>query len=225
MSQRDGPIVRWREAFAGLSERAAPGPGCPDPDRLWAVAAGEVPVAERHEVIAHTATCASCAHAFRLARGLSQEERERTAGDAPVVEPRVLSRPWFRRRAPLAALAAALALAVLIPVWRLSQPAPGYRDGERLEVRSLLAEGVVLSRREAMLRWSAGPPGSRYEVRVLTREAREVVVETGLESPAYRIPPSALAGVPGDTVLYWQVKTLRPDGTSGVSKTFSIRLR
>jgi hypothetical protein len=181
---------------------------------------GEGTAEERQELIAHTATCASCAGAFRLALGLSREERRGSAGIEPIV------RPWFRRMAPLTALAAALLLAVLIPIgWRAQQAPPQYRDNtERLEIRSQIPEGSVLPRQQAVLSWSAGPPGSFYEVRVLTREAREVAVEADLEEPRYQVPPAALEGLPAGTVLYWQVKTLHPDGTTGVSKTFSIRL-
>jgi hypothetical protein len=231
MNEPEGPGARLREAFAGLSERAVPGPSCPEPDRLWAAATAEAPAEERREIVAHTATCASCAGAFRLALGLSREERGHASGKegiAPLLAP---SRPWFQRSAPLAALAAALLIAVLVPVWWRSQPVPApqyppqYRDVETLEIRSRLAEGAALPRNQAVLSWSAGPSGSLYEVRVLTREAREIAVEAELEVPRYQIPPSALAGIPPDTILYWQVKALRPDGTNVVSKTFSIRLQ
>ena len=220
MNEPEGEIRRWREAFAGLSERGMPGPECPDPDRIWAAATGEGTAEERQAIIEHTATCASCAGAFRLARGMSGE-RDR----ATKVEP--LRGPWFRRTAPLAALAAALLLAFVLPVWwRALQAPPQYRDDTKtVEILSQIAEGAVLPREQAVLRWSAGSPDSLYEVRVLTREAREVAVESALEEPRYQIPPTALEGLPAGTVLYWQVKTLKPDGTSGVSKTFKVRLQ
>lgn len=220
MNEPQGEIRRWREAFAGLSERGMPGPECPDPDRIWAAATGEGTAEERQEIIEHTATCASCAGAFRLALGMSEK------GDrAARVEP--LRVPWFRRTGPLAALAAALLLVILAPAWwRTQQTPPQYRDDtETMEIRSQIAEGAVLPRQQAVLSWSAGPPGSLYEVRVLTREAREVAVESDLEEPRYQIPPAALEGLHAGTVLYWQVKTLQPDGTSGVSKTFTVRLQ
>jgi hypothetical protein len=221
VNEREGASVRLREAFAALGERAAPGPACPEPDRLWAAATGESPVEERREIIAHTASCASCAAAFRLARGLSEDE----AGPAGQVVPhsRFAQRPWLRWAAPLAAVAAALILAVLVPgMWR-NEPAP-YRGGETREILSEIPETAALPRGQADLRWSAGPPGSRYEVRVLTPEGRELAVESGLTTPQYRIPPSVLQGVEAGSVLYWQVKALPPDGTSLASKTFSVRL-
>jgi hypothetical protein len=229
VSEESGPGQRWRAAFAALGERAAPGPACPEPDRLWAAATAESPPAERHEIIAHTASCPSCAAAFRLARGLSQGEIQRAdhgeTGRAAQVVPlsRPVRRPWLRWAAPLAALAAAVALAILVPGGWRSVPGP-FRGGEPGEIRSQLSEGATLPREQADLRWSAGPPGSLYEVRVSTREGREIAVESGLETPQYRIPPSALTGAPAGTLLYWQVRALQPDGKSTVSKTFSVRL-
>jgi hypothetical protein len=205
-----------RDAFAGLGETAAPGPDCPAPDRLWAAATGEAPVNERHEIIAHTATCASCASAFRLARGLCEEKPQAS----------VLRRPWARWRPVVTVagtLAAVLVLAVLVPGLWQSKPGP-YRGGQNQEIRSLTGE-AALPRDQTELRWTPGPPGSRYEVRVLTRDGAEIAVEPDLEASRYRIPPAALAGVPAGTVLYWQVKVLPPDWKSSASKTFEVRLR
>ena len=225
MREEDGPVVRWRQAFAALGERAAPGPDCPEPDRIWAAATAESPPAERHEIFDHMASCASCAAAFRLARGLSQEEapQEKTGRVAQVKAfPRLVARPWLRWGTALAAAAAAVVLAVQLPGW-LSRPGP-YRGGEVREIRSQIPEGTILPREKADLRWTAGPPGSVYEVRVLTPEGREIAVESGLAEPRWRIPASALTAVPSNAVLYWRVTALPPDGKSLGSKTFSVRL-
>jgi putative zinc finger protein len=228
VSIEDAASERWRRAFADLGERAAPGPECPEPDRLWAAAAGELSTPERHEIFLHTASCASCAAAFRLARGLSREGtaapgEERTAESIRPL-PSFAQRRWVRWTAPLAALAAAVLLVVLAPGgwWK---PRPPYRGGEAFEIRSRLPDGAALPRDRAELRWTAGPPGARYEARVLTREGREVAVEGGLEQPRVRVPPDALAGVPAGSTLYWQVKAILPDGKTVVSKTFSVRLQ
>lgn len=200
-----------KEAFAGLGETAAPRPDCPPADRLWAVATGEAPVEERHEIIAHMADCASCASAFRLARGMSEEKKEAS----------VVRGPWMRWAPMIGALAAVLVLAVLIPSLRKPEP---YRGGQDQEIRSLVDQ-AALPRDHAELRWSPGPPGTRYEVRVLTADGAEIAVEPDLEAASYQIPPSALAGVPAGTVLYWQVKALYPDGKRSASKTFETRLQ
>ncbi len=213
--------LRLREAFASLGETAAPRPDCPPPDRLWATAVGESTAEERREVIAHMATCGSCAAAFRLARGLVQEEASTQAPPEPI---RLVREPWVRWSVGLAAAAALVATLTPLGWWHQTPQYRGDRDGE---IRSLIrdgAEGTPLPREKAELRWTAGPPGSRYEVRVLTRDGQEVAVESGLERPQYTIPPSALSRLPPGTLLYWQAKMLSPDGVSTQSKTFSIRL-
>jgi hypothetical protein len=224
MTEEDGPVVRWRQAFAALGERVAPGPACPEPDRIWAAATAESPPAERHEIFEHMASCASCAVAFRLARELSAESREEGAAGAPV-EPLLLPGPrsWMRWGASLAAAAAVAAVAVVAVQLPWSRPGP-YRGGESREIRSQIPEQARLPRGQADLRWTAGPPGSVYEVRVLTREGREIAVESGLAEPRWRIPASALTAVPSGAVLYWRVTALPPDGKSLGSKTFSVRL-
>ena len=111
----------------------------------------------------------------------------------------------------------------MIPGIRRNATAP-YRGGESREIVAEIPEAAVLPRGEADLRWAAGPPGSRYEVRVLTPEGREIAVESDLTAPRYRIPASALQGVEAGSLLYWQVKAFPPEGTSVPSKTFSVRL-
>lgn len=220
--------LRLREAFASLGETAAPRPDCPPPDRLWAAAIGESTAEERQEVVAHMATCASCASAFRLARGLSQEQASAQASPLTPVQPvRLIKRPWVRWGAGLAAAAALVAILTPLGLWQPKPPSPQYRGERDGEVRSLVhngEDGATLPRDRAELLWTAGPPGSRYEVRVLTRDGDEVVVESGLKSPRYLIPPSVLTDLPPGALLHWQVKVSRPDGASAQSKTFSIRL-
>jgi hypothetical protein len=157
------------------------------------------------------ADCASCAAAFRLARGMAEEKKEAS----------VVRGPWTRWAPVIGAIAAVLVLAVLIPILRKPEP---YRGGQDQEIRSIL-DDAALPRDHAELRWSPGPPGTRYEVRVLTADGAEIAVESDLEEPRYEIPAPTLAGLPADTVLYWQVKALYPDGKRSASKTFEARLR
>ncbi len=249
MNAEETLAARLREGLASLGETASPGPDCPEPDRLWAAAAGEGTPAERQEVVLHLSTCASCATAFRLARGLvpgarsarddeaaspthhlGPEESEADGGakvvplSPPVRADQPGRRSWIRVGGGLAALAAGVILALAIPRLRPA-PEPPYRGGEGAAVRSLLPAGSVLERDRAELRWTPGPPGSRYEVRVLTAQGEELAVEGGLDEPRYRIPPGAIAGRPPGDELLWQVTVVGPDGSGTTSPTFTARLQ
>jgi hypothetical protein len=219
------PDAGLQRGWAALGERAVPRPDCPAPDRLWAAAAGEGTPDERQEIVLHIAGCASCAAAFRLARGLARDEGSADRG--------ILSFSAGRRArlirwaAPLSALAALLVIAVILPRLRPQSP-PVYRGGAGSEIRSLVGSDErvpSLPRDAAELRWSPGPPGSRYEVRVLTVQGEEVILKSDLEEARYWIPATSLVRLsPGD-LLYWQVTVSSPDGSRRTSPTFTLRLR
>jgi hypothetical protein len=124
-------------------------------------------------------------------------------------------------------VAAAVAAAVLIPVgvkeWR-EGPAPVYREHAKSTIAPLVAEGAALPRDGFVLRWSAGPPGTRYSVRLVRGDLEVVREENALDVPEHRVPEEALRGLPPGTVLYWRVEAHLPDGRQVVSDTFSVRL-
>src|SRR5262249_18733624 len=152
-------------ALRALGEGSRPGETCPPPERLWATLARELPPEERRDVIDHIAGCASCAEAWRLAVEIHPEPLSTTPS---------ASRTWLVRvfaptsLVPLAA-AAALLLAVgggLVLVQRPKTSTPGYREAGPSPITSLLSEREPLSREAFRLRWSPGPEGARYDVRV-----------------------------------------------------------
>jgi len=67
MSEIDLELDRLRRAFASLEGRA-PGPGCPEPERLWSAARGELPAEVVRPLVRHLVECGACAEAWRLAR-------------------------------------------------------------------------------------------------------------------------------------------------------------
>jgi hypothetical protein len=91
--------------------------------------------------------------------------------------------------------------------------------------RSLLEPGEALERQSFVLRWTAGPPGSLYQVRLLTKELEPVVVERDLTRPELRVPPEALEALPSGARLFWQVETSLPGGKDVASDTFEVVLR
>ncbi len=113
MSFSEGAITRLRDAFASLAPTAEARADCPEPERVWRAAAGEVPSAEIRALVDHTAGCPSCAEEWRLAREL-----------VPNVQGSVANFP-VERRAPrsgwwLAAAAAGLLVVAGVPLWRAS---------------------------------------------------------------------------------------------------------
>lgn len=91
--------------------------------------------------------------------------------------------------------------------------------------RPLLEPGEALDRQSFVLRWTAGPPGSRYRVQLLTEELDPVVVERDLTEPELRVPPEALQALPSGARLLWRVKTSLPGGKDVTSDTSKVVLR
>jgi hypothetical protein len=224
MSPPRGPFederdARLRTAFRARRSRPdAPGPH-PPADEVWAAVRGELPADARRAVVGHTAACAACAEAWRMAVAVTPD---RTAAAAPA--PRTAWRAP-RRLAPLAA-AAALVIAAGAGVWLRTVNRPGepygYRGGPEAAVRSLLADDEALPRGDFRLRWSAAAAGSRYDVRVTT-EALQVVADVqGLSEPTYIA--AALSSGPAGGRLLWRVEVTSPDGERAASRTFVTRL-
>ncbi|HET6277506.1 MAG TPA: hypothetical protein VFG08_01840, partial [Candidatus Polarisedimenticolia bacterium] len=196
-----------------------PAPGCPEPDRILAAALGERPVEENRALASHAALCPSCAIAWRLARdyavefGMSLGER----------------RPPARAgsgRGALAAAAAAILVITALLTWSRQEPppAPAFRSGPGDTIESLVPEGGALPASSFVLRWSAGPPGCRYNVRVTDRSLNLLAGARALGQPEYTVPPASLAGVEPGSLILWQVEAIRQDDSRISSLTFSARL-
>jgi len=216
MSTQDEPHEaeeRLRAAFQARRTAATTPEGCPAAADLWSAVRGELPVEKRRALVDHTSLCGACAEAWRLAMDVSRE--------LPPV-----SRPWRVSLAPLAA-AAALVL-TLGGAWLFwaHRPveAPGFRGGEAPVIRSLIREDAALPRSDFRLRWSPGPDGSRYDVRVTTESLQVLAGGQRLAEPSFLVPESALAPLPKDSRILWRVEAVLPDGERTASATFVTRL-
>jgi hypothetical protein len=173
-----------------------------------------LPLERRRTLVDHTSACGACAEAWRLAMDLSRELPS-------------ASRPWHKSFAPLAA-AAVLVLALAGGVWLFWAPrpveAPGFRGGEAPVIRSLLREDAALPRSDFRLRWSPGPDGSRYDVRVTTESLQVLAGGQRLAEPSFLVPESALAPLPKDSRILWRVEAVLPGGERAASATFVTRL-
>lgn len=224
MNQNTQELERLRAAFA-VSDSAPDPEACPAPETIWAAVRGELPPQELRSVVDHTATCAACAEDWRLA---VEVDRQSTAAQTTTVPGNVIVGRFGRMRTWTAAAALAAGLLIAVGVYRTGgfgpQP-PTYREAPGTAVRSLLAEGEALPRQTAALRWSPVPGASSYDVRVSTEDLRVVDTAEGLTATEYRVPESALSGLPAGAKLLWQVEAVFPDGTRQSSPTFSNPLR
>lgn len=235
MSGRDDPGreaggEQLRDLFQELPRETVEGEPCPEPEELWAAAAGDQRVsAERLGwTVEHTGRCTSCGEDWRIARRLLRkaaaevgESDEGTAAD-PDRKIRPISSAGRRRLLSIAAAMTAVVVGAFF--WmQLSGPDQTFRQGGRDSIQSLLPEGQPLSRGEPVLRWS-GPPGAIYELTVTTGQIAEVASVEHLDRPEYRLPDEALADLPSGTKLYWRVEATVPGRPRLASPTFSFLL-
>jgi len=222
MSGEDPTAERLREAFADASAGVGPGPDCADTARIWAAARGELPPAEAQTLVDHALACPACGVAWRLAREVSSGSGQ-LAGT--LTTPPAPRHGWTA--AHWAAVAAAVIAAVLIPVgvheWRAPGPS-AYRAQDQETIRPLVPEGAVLPRDSFVLRWTGGPPGTRYSVRLVRSDLGTLTEAKGLDATEYLAPADALGDLASGTVLYWRVEAHLPDGRQFVSDTFSVRI-
>jgi len=225
MNETEPDVERLRAALRALADGARPGEKCPPPERLWATLRAELPVEQRREVIDHMASCPSCAEAWRLAVEIHPDPQPAAAPERRSWLATLFTAPPF---VPLAA-AAALVMAIGTGLVVLREPRPpsppGYRAAGPSAIRSLLPEDEPLPREAFRLRWSPGPEGARYDVRVTTGSLEPVASAQGLIEPSYLVPESALASLPAGTRLLWQVEARLPDGERRDSPTFMTSLQ
>ena len=203
-----------REAFQAQRAAATPPDACPPAAEIWSAVRGELTAEQRRALIDHTSACGACAEAWRLAMDVSRD-------------PISTHRPWWRTFAPLAAAAALiLALGGGLWLWRAPGPVdtPGFRGGDAPVIRSLVPEGKALPRQDFRLRWSEGPEGSNYDVRVTTESLQVLAGGRRLAEPSFLVPESALAPLPKDSKILWRVEAVLPDGERVASPTFVTRL-
>lgn len=220
MSQATANGDGLREPF--LAREGGAPEGCPEVEAIWRAVHGELPSREVREFVDHTAACPACAAAWRLA---GDEGRVEAGAEAPAPFRASWTASW-RVWIPAAA-AALLAVAVLVAYrapWR-GPGIPAYRAQKTAAVDSLLEDGAAISREAFVLRWSPGPDGSRYRIRVTDEDLRPLVAAPPLLDRAeYAVSPEALRRVPAGGKILWQVVVVGPGGREAASETFTNRV-
>jgi hypothetical protein len=206
-----------RRAFQSLAETSPDALSPADVEDVWRAVTGDLRASQRRELVDRMAANPALAEAWRAAQELWRE-----------AQPTVASKP--SRIWPSQWLAAAAVLVLGVGVGLVLQQArrgseDTFRDANTYAVESRVATDAVLPRDDVTLRWTPGPEGTRYQVRVTTEDLRVITIVSDLIAPELVVDRGALTGVPAGGRVFWQVEATLPGGASASSQTFSVRVQ
>jgi hypothetical protein len=206
-----------KDAFQSMAVQSSRDCAAEDVERIWQAVSGTLEIEQRRDLIDRMATDPALAQAWRVAHEL---ERARQGQSTLTVAP---PRPWMRMA--LMGMAATLILAAGIRLYVDRTPADVYRAGAALVVESQIASDAALPRDAFVLRWKAGPDGSRYSVRVTTEDLTLLTTATDITSPEFTVPGDSLSPLASGTRVLWQVVMSVPSGETISSQTFVVRIQ
>lgn len=223
MSLHRDELESFSRAFAARRQTISPD-RCPAPEQLYEAASGDLDQQQRLHVIDHVTQCAECSEAWRLAMelGVRPEGIEQPTSSQPAQVSR--DEPPERTRTWKLGIAASLVLSFGLAAYvTLRDASPGYRSGnDSTAPVSQVAER--LPRDRFLLKWSDGPSGSTYAVRLSTENLALLFTQQDLVRPELLVPAAALERTqPGERLL-WQVEARLPDGRRISSETFIVTL-
>lgn len=220
MKSEEFSDARLRESIAGMTELVGDGRDCPEAERLVLSGRGELTPGDDEAVVLHIAECTACATAWRIAREVGPSR-------APAIHPAarrpVIQRTWVR-------IAAAAAMLLVVSsaglYWLgLDHNSPTvFRAQEDELLQSLLVEDEAMPKDRLILRWSAGPDGTVYDVVVTSDRMVPLSRGLGLDRSEFLVPDAELVGVASGSRVLWQVTARLPDGRRIESKTFFVRI-
>jgi hypothetical protein len=208
------------EAFQALGD--APGAEVPEElrERIWLAVSGELPPKERRELVEKTVTDPACAEAWRIATEMWRASQASSAGSTGAARG-----PAARWAPQWLAAAAVLLLGTIGVVYYVTPPSGDeFRTQSALDVRSLIPPDVALPRTAFRLRWTPGPEGSRYQVRVTTEDLQLLATAADLTDPVFTVDPARLAALRGGASVLWQVDVSLPSGGRLTSPSFITRV-
>ena len=226
--ERHGPVTddrtadeKLRAAFQRLGDARHPECSGDDLDRIWRALDGTLDAEARRELIDRLATDPALAEAWRVAHELHAASSVDVDANAA---PRQPVARW--QRGWLAAAAVLLAAVSAVFVFQRIRPADdAFRNVEGYSVESLIGVDATLPRNEFQLRWTPGPPDTRYQVRVTTEDLQVLTTAADLAAAEYAVPADTLASVVSGSRVLWQVDATLPGGQRVSSATFTALVR
>jgi hypothetical protein len=218
-----GSDQRLAEAFQALGDTHGDEVPADLRERIWLAVSGVLPPEERRELVERTAADPGCAEAWRVANELWRASQAAGSGEVAVVAPGLATR-WAAPR--WLAAAAVLVLGATIGVVSLLNRPSGdqFRASSGFVVQSLVPADGALPRHAFRLRWTPGPEGSRYQVRVTTEDLQVLATAADLTAPEHTVEPAALSQLPAGASVFWQVDVSLPNGERRTSSTFITRV-
>jgi hypothetical protein len=215
---RDEADERLRQAFQSLGDTAGEEPAAEDLDRIWRALAGDLPAAERRELVERMATDPALAEAWRVAHELRRV--------APPEMSAATRTARFRTPSWMAAAAVVLIGIAIGVVYQLSPSRDDtFRDVDTYVIQSLVPPDTALPRDVFRLRWTPGPQDSRYRVRVTTEDLTVLTTIPDLTGAEVVLESAVLSSVPSGARVLWQVDATLPGGENVSSETFTVRVQ
>ena len=220
MSDASFTDEQLRDELTRVARLDEGGSHCPPADRLVSSARGELDPRSDRPVVVHIARCTACAAAWRVAREVASTGSGSETLSAGRTSVRYV---WLRWAAAAALIVVAVGLGIVF-VGPERETAPVYREQEGPLLRSLLDERQPLPRDLFVLRWTPGPEGTFYDLRVMTSKLETLARVERLDRAEFQVPEESLATLaPGSRVL-WQVTALLPTGQRVESETFFVEV-
>jgi hypothetical protein len=190
-----------------------------DLDRIARTLDGDLPAAERRQLVKRLSTDPALAEAWRVTHQLRPDRPAARVRSTAARRPLALPSSWIA-----AAAVAALAIGAVM-VLRYQPSAGALRDSGVYTIESRLADGMSLPRDGFRLQWNPGPQDARYQVRITTEDLRLLTAVADLTEPEVIVSPATLANVAAGSRIFWQVEGLLPGGERIVSPTFVVRVQ
>ena len=197
-------LERLRTAFQSIDNSCMNPQSCPDSVEIWDAQKGALSPEKTHAIIDHTASCAECSEAWRIAAEMTAPDAVTAAKSAKVIR---LS--WVTPATALA-VAAVLILALAVQFRKPATPtAPDipFRDSTaEMDIRSGLPLSGALPRDRFLLSWEHNYGAEvTFDIQVQTEDLQSVAQAMRLTEPHFVVPAKALTAFPSGTRLLWQV--------------------